>query len=280
MTPISGLKNILIALTEEGSSEPSAALGYAMSLARKADAHVTVNAASVGLDIPHAHGSSMAARLVAMENRRVHEVTERVAEKARGDATMAGVICETETPQLRYSELRDRLLAEARVNDVTVLDADISVLTVDGGILRTIVFESGRPTIVIPKGADVFACTKIIIAWDGSAAASRAVGAAMPFLRAAQAVEIVCYVDDKDLSTSAAGVDLAAYLARHGVEVSVNELPSGGDVADRLREHAGFYHADLIVMGAFVHSPLREWLFGGVTQAMLTSPPAPLLVAR
>lgn len=280
MARLSNIKNVLVTLTEEGHSEASAALGYGMSLARSADAHVMVQAASVALDTPHARGSSVGAGLVNAENARVRALTEQIAEKTRGDAAMAGVICETEAPQMSYSALRDRLLVHARVSDVVVVDADLSILTVDGGLLRTLLFESGRPTIVIPKGFDHFTVDRVLVAWDGSAAAARAVGAAMPFLRVASEVEVVCYVGEKDLPESAAGADIGAALARHGVKVTVKELPAGDDVADRLREQAGMIRADLIVMGAFVHSPIREWLFGGVTQSMLTESPVPLFVAR
>ena len=118
------------------------------------------------------------------------------------------------------------------------------------------------------------------MAWDASATAARAVAAALPFLKAAGSVEIVCYVGDKDIPRSAAGADLAVALVRHGVNATAKELPAGDDVATRLREQAAFYRADLIVMGAFVHSPIREWFFGGVTQALLKNSVTPLLVAH
>jgi hypothetical protein len=206
-----------------------------------------VQAASVALDIPHANGSSAGAGLVNAENARLRAVTERIAGRTRGDATIAGVICETEAPQLPYAALRDRLLVHGRVSDVVVVDADLSILTVDGGLLRALLFESGRPTIVIPKGFDHFKIDRVLVAWDGSAAAAQAMGAAMPFLRAASEVEVVCYVGEKNSPESAAGADIGAALARHGIKVIVNELPAGDDVAARLREQAGMIRSDLIV---------------------------------
>lgn len=280
MTTVAGVKNILIALNEEGDGRVSSALHYGLSLARNCNARVDLQAASVRLDLPSGRSSATVAGLVASENRRLREITAKLAEAARADSAMAGVICDAASPQLPFGELRARALAQSRVADVIVVDADPSALTVDGGLLRAMLFDSGRPAIVVPDGHDRFACDRIIVAWDGGAAASRAVAFAMPFLRASQAVEIVCFIDDKDLSSSAAGSDLAAALARHGVNATAKGLAGGGDVAGRLREQVGFFRADLIVMGGFVHSQIRQWLFGGVTQSMLRSSGAPLLIAR
>jgi nucleotide-binding universal stress UspA family protein len=280
MSKLANVKNVLIALNEEGEGRPSDALGYGLGLGKAAEAHVSVQAASVKLDIPSAHGSAVVAGMVHAENRRIRELTRRVAENSRAEGAMAGVICEVDAPQLTYAELKSRALAQARVNDVIVVDADPSAMTVDGGLLRALVFESGRPVIVVPQGASAFACDRVLVAWDASAAAARAVAAALPFLKAAGSVEVVCFVGDKDVPRSAAGADLAVALVRHGVNATVKELPAGHDVAARLREQVGMYRGDLIVMGAFVHSPIREWLFGGVTLAMLKNSVTPLLVAH
>ncbi|MEP6195164.1 MAG: universal stress protein, partial [Nitratireductor sp.] len=77
------------------------------------------------------------------------------------------------------------------------------------------------------------------------------------------------------------GADLATYLSRHGAKVTVDRLPSQGrSVADILRRHATDKDAELMVMGAYGHSRLRERLFGGVTKSMLEQPPVPVLMAR
>lgn len=146
--------------------------------------------------------------------------------------------------------------------------------------VRALLFDGGRGVVVVPKGFERFDINRVVIAWDGSAAASRAVAAAMPFLDAAEEVEVACFVGEKELPKSAAGADLAAALARRSVNVVAKDLATRGAVAARLREQATFFGADMIVMGAFVHSPIREWLFGGVTQSMLEASPVPLLMAR
>ncbi|GLK76214.1 universal stress protein A [Methylopila jiangsuensis] len=280
MPLIANVKTILVAATEEGEGERSAALAYGLSLAAAADARLVVHSASVPLDLPHGRGGATAGGLIAAENKRLRALTEQVADEVRRGAALGGVACVTEAPQLPYAELRDRLLAQARVSDLVLLDADASVLSVDGGLLRALIFAGGRPAIVVPRGVDAFACRTVLVAWDGSEPASRAVAGALPLLRAAETVEIVCYVGEKDLSRSASGADLTVALGRHGVNAVVKELPAGDDVGASLRDQAGLVRADLIVMGAFARSSLLEWLFGGVTQRMLSESPVPLLLAH
>ena len=98
---LENIKSVLIGLTEEGDvQEATSALGYGLSLARQASAHVTVQAASLKLILTHAFVSNVAAGLVAAENRRLHALAAAVAENARSDAAAAGVACTTEAPHL------------------------------------------------------------------------------------------------------------------------------------------------------------------------------------
>ena len=77
------------------------------------------------------------------------------------------------------------------------------------------------------------------------------------------------------------GADVAAYLARHGVKVTVDRVPrQGKSVASMLRQHAVDTTAELLVMGGYGHSRLRERIFGGVTKSMLDRPPLPIFMAR
>ncbi|MBB3971993.1 universal stress protein [Hansschlegelia beijingensis] len=278
MPQIDNIKNILVVATEEGEGERSSALAYGLSLAAQADARLVIHSGSVPLNVPHTRSSAIVGQLVAEENARLRKLTERVAEETRKAAALSGVTCVVEAPQLSYADLRDRILAQARVSDLIVLDADPSAITIDGGLLRKLIFASGRPSIVVPKGVREFGCRRIIVAWDGSEPAARAVAAAMPFLRAAELVEIVCYLGEKDLTRSAPGADIAVALGRHGVNAVVKDLPAGRDIGESLREQAGLSRADLIVMGAFARSSVVEWLFGGVTQSMLENTRAPLLM--
>jgi nucleotide-binding universal stress UspA family protein len=278
---LQNIHSILIGLTEEGDpKEASFALAYGLSLAREAGAHVTVQAASLKLVLTHAFVSKVAAGLVAAENRRLDALANAVADTARQAAATSGLACATEAPQLAYLNLVRSFAALARMHDLTVLDAEPVALAVDRGLIEAVLTDSGRPLIVVPLGWDAFAGARIVVAWDGSGKAARALNDALPFLRTAEQVELVSVTGEKDLETTVPGADIAPHLTRHGVNATVLDLPAlDGDVAETLRNHATLMRADMIVMGAFVHSRLRQMVLGGTTQSLLKQCPVPLFLS-
>lgn len=275
------IKSVFTAYTEEGQGKQDSALGYALSLAQQAAAHLTVQAAAMRYTIPASLVGDFGVAFVQAKNRRIDTLAERFAELAKTSAALAGVNSTIETPRLVYSELGDRLVSHARVHDLSVLDAEKNAAERDRGLIEAALFESGRPVIIVPPGSETFAAGRIMIAWDGSAGAARTVAEARPFLKGAE-VEILSVTGEKDLSRLIAGAELAPHLSRHGAAVTVrNVAVSGGnDVAETIRQAAADFGADLIVCGAYKHSRLREWLLGGVTQSLLKSTPLPLLMSR
>lgn len=275
------LKSILVGVAFDTSHDdkPSTALSYALSLARASGARITAETAALKLAAPRSLVSDLAVSLIANENKRLSDLAASASATARGAADLAGVVATVESRQLNYDELVARLVARARVHDVTVLDAEPTTLSTERGLIEAVLFESGRPVIVVPPGVTTFQGARILVAWDGSARAARAVGDALPLLRRAEQVEVVSVVGEKDLSTSVPGAELAPLLAAHGVAVTVTDLPLDGDAAATLRRKAMEGRHDLIVMGAFVHSWFRQITLGGVTQSLLGASPVPLFLS-
>jgi len=278
---LQNIHSVLIGLTEEGDSEErSSALAYGLSLAREAGAHVTVQAASLKLIVTHAFISNFAEGLVAAENRRLDALAQAVADSSQRAAAASGVACTTQAPHLAYPDLVKSFTALARTHDLTVLDSEPISLAVDRGLIEAVLTDSGRPLITVPQGREAFAGGRIVVAWDGSAKAARALNDAMPFLRAASQVELVSVTGEKDLAPTVPGAEIAPHLARHGIQVNVLSLPvQDGDVAETLRNHAHLTRADMIVMGAYVHSRLRQMMLGGTTPSLLTHCPVPLFLS-
>jgi nucleotide-binding universal stress UspA family protein len=278
---IDGIKSVLIAVTEEiGPKEASSALGYGLSLAQQAGAHATVQAASVKLVLTSTWVSEFAADLVEIENRRLRTVAEAVARSAQADAAAAGVTCATHAPHLDYADLLASFRAQARLHDMTVVDAEPKALDLDRGLIESLLMDSGRPLLIVPPDRTTFRARRMIVAWDGSGRAARATSDALPLLRAAEAVEVVTVAGDKELPGSVAGADIAPHLSRHGVPVTVRSVTArDGDVAETLRDAATLFGADAIVMGGYVHSRLREMVFGGVTQSLLKNSSVPLFLS-
>ncbi|WP_210306549.1 universal stress protein [Methylorubrum rhodinum] len=144
---------------------------------------------------------------------------------------------------------------------LTVLDASRPGGDIDLERAEKLLFGSGRPVAVVPPGVSIFSAKRILVAWDSGTQAARAINDAMPFLRAAEAVEVACVVGIRDMADTVAGAEIAPHLARHGVNVTVDDLPAYGRVEDILRNQAGLFRADLVVMGAYRHSRLREMVF-------------------
>ncbi|MEP9352027.1 universal stress protein [Xanthobacter sp. KR7-65] len=277
---VHNIKSVLIGMTEEGVDEPSSALAYGLSMAQQSGAHATIQAASLKVVMGNTFLSNMASNLVASHNRRLRELAAHVAERARGEAAAAGVAASVETPQLAYGQLVDLFIAQARVHDVAVLDAEVATVNADRGLIEALLFESGRPVVVVPPGVDVFKHARVMIAWDASARATRAVNDAMGILQSAASVELLAIGSEKELAHEVPGAELAPHLARHGVNVDVKNIVVGHDgVAETLREQASLIGADLIVMGAFHHSRMREWVLGGVTQSLLEDCKVPLFMS-
>jgi nucleotide-binding universal stress UspA family protein len=151
-------------------------------------------------------------------------------------------------------------------------------------VIEGALFFSGKPLLVVPDGSkSTLKPKRVAVAWDSRVEASRAVREALGLLVAADDVRLVLVdpVADEFHQGAEPGADMAAYLARHGVKVTVDRLPGEGrTVADVLRRHAVDCSSEMLVMGAYGHSRLRESIFGGVTKSMLDEPPLPILMAH
>ncbi|PLU41275.1 universal stress protein [Sinorhizobium medicae] len=158
-------------------------------------------------------------------------------------------------------------------------NADLKQQIITGGLI-----QSERPVLLIPPGPIPTLHPKtVLLAWDSRAQSANAAREALQLLSNAKSVH-VAMVDPTATprqSGDEPGADVATYLARHGIDVTVDALPSAGrTVAQVLQRHANDVAADMIVMGAYGHSRLRELVFGGVTRSMLDEARLPVLMAR
>ncbi|MCP4315598.1 MAG: universal stress protein [Hyphomicrobiales bacterium] len=170
------------------------------------------------------------------------------------------------------------------------LYADITVFpnrTVPENDLMTdafngILFDSGMPVLTLGAGDDPLPEPKrILMAWNGEPEAAKAFHQSIPLLDGAEEVRVVVVDPDGNPSGANPGDDMAFFLARHSMKITVDQLASAGrDVADVLLQHAVDKDADLIVMGAYGHSRLQEWLLGGTTREMLAKSNLPVLMAH
>lgn len=149
------------------------------------------------------------------------------------------------------------------------------------GIAENLIFGAGRPLIVVPeRGGYSTGVTKIAIAWDGSPTAYRAIFDAIPLI--ANALEVTVLTASEDKKVPQASTDaLLGYLARHGAKPSLREVVSSkAGIGEDLQLSAALVDADMLVMGAYGHSRLREFVLGGATAAVLFNPKMPVFLSR
>lgn len=173
----------------------------------------------------------------------------------------------------------DEVAGRGRLADL-VIDA---ALTASEGeqsepTLEAAIFETGRPLLMVPKTPPAKLGTSVVLAWDGSLEAARAASAALPLLARAEKVQVM--TADME-STGAKPSELAGYLAEHGIDAKTWAfLPEDGGLGQGLLAEAGKVKADLLVMGAYRHSRLREMVLGGVTRSVMAKAEIPVLMAH
>jgi nucleotide-binding universal stress UspA family protein len=151
------------------------------------------------------------------------------------------------------------------------------------GLAESLVLTSGRPIIVFPPRSTVSRVRRILVGWNARRESIRAVADALPLLVRAEAVEVLVVDHERQPAGHGQepGADIARHLARHGAHVEVRRLSSDGEEVGRLLlSQAAAFGADLVVMGAYGHSHLSEWMFGGVTRTVLREAGLPVLMSR
>jgi len=175
---------------------------------------------------------------------------------------------------------------QARYSDLVVIgqtNLDEPSSTTLPDFPEFVVMNSGRPVLIVPYVGRYDAMPKrVLIAWDASTSATRAVTAAIPILKRAQNVDVVVFNPDSrgDAHGEQPGADIALYLARHNIKVNVVRQKTDIDVGNALLSIATDLNSDMIVMGGYGHSRFREILLGGVTRTVLESMTVPVLMAH
>jgi nucleotide-binding universal stress UspA family protein len=204
---------------------------------------------------------------------------DRFAEAAR----RAGLSAEPVALTASLAGAGDQFGRLARRFDLAIVgQSEPETSSVEDIIAENTLFASGRPLILVPYIQKApLKLDNVMVCWDGSRQAARAIGDAMPLLAKAGRVEIVIVTNERGKQDEIEGADIGEHLARHNLKVEVNRITGGGiDVADVLLSHAADSGADFMVMGGYGHSRLREFVLGGVTHSIFRSMTVPVLMAH
>lgn len=278
------LKNLLV--FTDGGDATEARLDTAIALAERWAGHVTCVAATAHPSFNLVYESVPASQEYFKEVQEAHAEAAGLARRAQAYLVSKGRKGDT-----RWAS--DTLGGMPEIAAIHGYYADLPIVgqpgTGDFAALRNAIFDgvlydSGRPALMIPEGwGGKPVGTKVVAAWSPSREASRAVHDALPFIAAAGGVSVAVVdpnVGDRTYGEEP-GADIATALARWEVAVTVDRLPGAGqNVAEALLHHADAISADLIVMGGYGHSRLREALIGGVTRDMIATATVPVFFSR
>ena len=275
------LRTISLGLIAASDPDPAAAVRYALDLAGRSRAHLLARIGAPPLVIPPYPIASPMDNAIERENIARKAQAEQIAMTVRAEAESLGVIASVEVLSAAFDPPAYDLMHMAHVSDVCTMLAP-SNEPQHRDILVDMLFGSGVPLLLVPANWNKPGpIKKAIVAWDGGSSAARAVRDALPLLADAEMVEVVSVLGEKDIAAEASGADIARHLARYCREVSVNVSPVRDDgVAATLFAHGILTRADLMVMGGYGHSRLREFVLGGVTRDTLASTDIPTLLSH
>jgi nucleotide-binding universal stress UspA family protein len=175
----------------------------------------------------------------------------------------------------------------ARTADIVILGKPEDGETVEGGgnMVHDVLFGAGAPVIVVPSAPPEDAGRRVVIAWNGSREAARAVKDALPILERAEKVTVLCVDQDGQGGNMRGNVPpgraLADQLSRHGIAAAEDNIVRGGiAVGDAILSRIADLGGDLLVMGAWGHSRLRQFVLGGVTRRILENCAVPVLMSH
>lgn len=257
-------------------------LEVAIQLAKKYDAYLVGLYAFAPYIPPGYIMAHMGAEIVAAQNKIAVESMSRVEENFHKQTSSAGL--EKIEWHSAYDDPADALALRAQYADLVVIGqsdaADDSGVAMD--LPERLVLTAGRPVLILPNIDDFSSTGKhIVIAWNASQEATRAVSNAIPLLRSASRVFVVTVNSKAGKNDGLSTENFIRYLERHGVRAELKKSYGDGiDVGNELLSRASGLDADLMVMGCYGHSRLREWVLGGATRTILDTMTIPVLMSH
>jgi nucleotide-binding universal stress UspA family protein len=266
----------------DAEPESIARLEIALDLAVRHEARVTALFAAVSPQMEPSYGYSAASAYDELS------VARRIEWRDRAVSRLQRVSGDDESRidwfDLAGDAIVPGFVAEAAYADLLVLGDPGTRGGATGGtppgFVESVLLESGRPALVVPDAARSSAPgRRVLVAWNATPQAARALSAALPLLRQADSVYVASW-SSQPPRAPCSGLPVEAFLARHGVGAEVHAHRPSGHVGDELVALARRLEVDLVVMGCYGHGRAREWVLGGATRSMLQALPVPVLMAH
>jgi len=256
---------------------------YAVSVAEAFQAHVAAIAFAYDPVLPPALMGGIPADFIESQRAQAEEAAGAAVARFEEAARRAGVSAESRVLAASVAGASDLFGRMARRFDLAVVgQAEPDKAAPEELIAETALFESGRPVLLVPYIQKAgLKLGNVLVCWDGSRSAARATADAMPFLTRADSIEVVIVAGERGKGDEIPGADVGQHLARHALKVNVKRIvATETDVASAILSYVADASADLIVMGGYGHSRLREFILGGVTRGILAAMTVPTLMSH
>jgi nucleotide-binding universal stress UspA family protein len=275
-------RTVLLAM---GTGQDDAELERAIGICDGLGAHLNVLVLGIAPPPPASPYGVVSNDIWAGEIREGQAEAQARADQVKAKLAGSGISASVESQYIDRGTVATLAARAARYADLTLLTPQVEGFDLlQTWVMNGALFESGRPVVLLPNGATNFPKPKrVMIAWDASVEASKAVLDAVGLMQQAEVVDAVLIdpVPTFEGHGPEPGMDLATYLARHGIRLTVHRLPKEGhEVSAILNRAAQDLSADLVVMGGFGHSRLRQRIFGGTTTDMFKEAKVPVLMAH
>jgi nucleotide-binding universal stress UspA family protein len=278
------IKDVLLPLVGEPGAAALAAIDKCMAVAGKLGTKVTAMAIEQDILVrPTVTISSDLDNAAAAEEVRSVSDAQGLLRAFDAAATRFAVRHERTLSRVAAADIPAKLAVGARLKDLSM----VPVKPHDDQserIVERLIFESGRPLLLCPQelAAELpVTFDHVVIAWDHSAPAARAVADALPLLQAASNVRIITATDSDTPVALVSGAALVTYLAEHGIKAVFEAVRIGGSSVGKVFETYVKNNAvDLLVMGAYRHSRLNETVWGGATKTVIGRPPCWVMMSR
>lgn len=275
-------KNILVHLDE--SERAAARLDFAIEFARAFDAHLAALYVVQLPFVPFLAEAEASAQIIEAQMERARALKDEAKKMFDRRAAAAGISLEWRESE---GDAIDTIAMHARHGDLAILgqaNPEETVSSNPRNLPELVALSAGRPVLVLPyAGAFRAQPERVMVAWNASREAARAVNDALPLLQRAKQVVLLAVNPRKGTLGHGAvpGADIAAHLARHGVKaVAAQTVAPDEDVGDVLLSRASDEGAELIVMGCYGHSRLRELTLGGVSRHLFGHMTVPVLLSH
>lgn len=279
-------RDLLLHIDSYPNPTPAEAIDESVALAASLGGKLSAIAVEIVIPL---HSNRLADRLIGLTA--IAREEEDKSRKACGEglahftakATDAGLFQDAVLGRTNLYDVAEHVTQRSRTRDLILLPL-VGGLDGQREVAQGVIFASGRPALFFRVGSTAALAKQpgaVVLAWDGGPAAARAMAEAMPILERAGHVRVLTVLNEKPSVVQGHGIDVLRHLEVHGIKATLDEIDAAGrSIGAVLEAYVAEHEPSLMVMGAYGHSRLREFLLGGATEHVLADPPCPLFLSH